>query len=41
MEIARIGVTVGKIEPAEEPFFRTRAEARMNVKIAAAHALLP
>ena len=38
MKIARLGVTIGKIETAEEPFFRTLAAPRMNMKIAAAHA---
>ena len=40
VELPRIRVAVRKIEPAEEPFFRALAEARMNVKIAAAHARL-
>ena len=30
-------IAVGKIEAAKKPFFRALAEARMNVKIAAAH----
>src|SRR2546423_5904811 len=37
MRFARVAVAVGKIEPAEEPFFRAGAETRMNVKVAAAH----
>jgi hypothetical protein len=37
MEIARIGITVRKIESPEEPFLGARAEAGMNVEIATAH----
>ena len=32
-----IGITVRKIETAEEPFFRTRTVARVNMKVAPAH----
>ena len=32
-------IAVGKIEAAKKPFFRALAEARMNVKIAAAHSI--
>ena len=38
IELARIGIAVRKIEPPKEPFLRPRAEARMNVEIAKAHA---
>src|SRR6266480_1918824 len=37
MELARVGIGVGKIKPAEKPFFRARAEAGVNVKITFAH----
>src|ERR1700730_9409301 len=37
VELLGIRITVGKIEPPKEPFFRARAEARMDVEIAAAH----
>src|SRR2546421_1056539 len=33
MELARVGIGVGKIKPAEKPFFRARAEPRVNVKV--------
>ena len=39
MKFARVGVGVGKIQATEEPFFGTRAEARVNVKITFAHIL--
>src|SRR6266480_3574447 len=37
MKLARVGIGVGKIKPAEKPFFRARAEARVNVKVTFAH----
>lgn len=37
VELFRIGIAVGEIETAKEPFFRARAVARMNMKIAPAH----
>src|ERR1043166_578106 len=33
VQFARVAVAVGKIESAKKPFFRARAETRMNVKI--------
>src|SRR5438552_426565 len=33
MEFARVGIGVGKIKPAEKPFFRARAETGVNVKV--------
>jgi hypothetical protein len=37
VEVARVGITVGKVESPKEPFFGARAEAGMKVEIAAAH----
>ena len=37
MQLAGIGIGVGKIKPAEKPFFRARAEAGVNVKVTFAH----
>jgi hypothetical protein len=37
VQLARIGVAVRKIEPPEEPFFRTVAVTRMEMEIALAH----
>ena len=41
MQFLRIGIAVRKIETTEEPFFRARAVARMNMKIALAHIYIP
>jgi len=38
IKIDRFGATVRKIEPPEKPFFRTRTELGVNVKVAPAHA---
>ena len=38
---ARIGVAIGKLQPAKEPFFRARAVARVDVEVALAHELRP
>ena len=40
MELARVGIGVGKIEPAEQPFFRAGAESGVNVKVTFAHIYL-
>ena len=37
MQLARVGIRIRKIKPPEEPFFRTRAETGVNVKITFAH----
>ena len=37
MELARIGVGVGKIEASKQPLLRARAESGVNVKITFAH----
>lgn len=37
VELAGIGITIRKIQPAEKPFLRTGAEPGVNVKIALAH----
>jgi len=41
VELFRIGIAVGEIETAKEPFFRPRTVARMNMKIAPAHIYIP
>jgi hypothetical protein len=40
MELAWIGIGVGKIKPAEEPFFGASAESGVNVKVTFAHIYL-
>ena len=37
----RIGIAVGKIEPAKEPILRAIAKLRMQMEIATAHARQP
>ncbi len=37
MQLARVGIRIRKVKPPEEPFFRTRAETGVNVKITFAH----
>jgi hypothetical protein len=37
MELAWIGIGVGKIKPPEKPFLGTGAESGVNVKITFAH----
>ena len=41
MQLFRVGIAVGEIETAKEPFFRARTVARMNMKIAPAHGYIP
>ena len=41
IKLLRVGIAVGEIETAKEPFFRARAVARMNMKIAPAHIYIP
>jgi hypothetical protein len=41
IQLFRIGIAVGEIETAEEPFFRARTISRMNMKIAPAHIYIP
>ena len=41
IQLFRVGIAVGEIETAKEPFFRARAVARMNMKIAPAHIYIP
>ena len=37
IEVPRVSIAIGKIEPPKEPFFRPRATAGMNMEIAKAH----
>src|SRR5438067_11055875 len=37
IELPWIRIAVWKIEPPEEPFFRARAKARMNMEVAGGH----
>ena len=41
IQLFRVGIAVGEIETAKEPFFRARTVARMNMKIAPAHGYIP
>ena len=41
VKMFRVGIAVGEIETAKEPFFRARTVARMNMKIAPAHIYIP
>lgn len=41
IELPRVGIAVGEIETAKEPFFRAGTVARMNMKIAPAHIYIP
>ncbi len=41
IQLFRVGIAVGEIETAKEPFFRARTVARMNMKIASAHVYIP
>src|SRR6266513_1141574 len=41
IQLFRVGIAVGEIETAKEPFFRARTVARMNMKIAPAHSYIP
>ena len=41
IQLFRVGIAVGEIETTKEPFFRARAVARMNMKIAPAHVYIP
>ena len=41
VQLFRIGIAVGEIETAKEPFFRARTVARMNMKIAPTHLYIP
>jgi hypothetical protein len=41
IQLVRIGIAVGEIQTTKEPFFRARAVARMNMKIALGHIYIP
>ena len=41
IQLFRVRIAVWEIETAKEPFFRARAVARMNMKIAPAHIYIP
>jgi hypothetical protein len=41
IQLLRIGIAVGEIQTTKEPFFRARAVARMDMKIALAHIYIP